>query len=430
MAHPARMGRLLRSPSPQRASTGLAGDPGEPGQVRLDLLRAGLDDPSTPIRARRKADVADRCRGVLRDFKPEVMLAGSQADVDLGKQLGVQQRAVQRAVRVVDAEAPAQRIERVLRAGELAARFVIFPMVNPLGLAQQMFGGHIGRYDFRSGTNFNRKWPDLFAAVGDTLGDRLTNDANENVRTIREAVSAWLDDQKPATALQRLRHLVMREAYDADYVLDLHCDDEAMIHLFVTPDSMAELGPLADWMGSVAQLTAEDSGGGSFDEVWPSLWTRLRAANPDKPIPFSARAATLEYAGRHDVHDELGKRDAENLFGYFQSQGFVTRPVGRQPEPAPLPRPLSGTQMLRVDQPGLLAYRVNLGDIVAKGQPIADLIALDGPGAFIERKPILAGTSGRVISRNTSKYVVPGDSIAKIVGEEPLSERTGYLLED
>jgi predicted deacylase len=159
--------------------------------------------------------------------------------------------------------------------GELSARFTIFPMVNPLGMGQRVFEDHVGRYDFRSGTNFNRRWPDLFAAVDAEVASKLTNDAAANVAIIRQAVRDWLDAQRPTTAMQKLRHLVMTEAYDADYVLDLHCDNEALVHLFVTPDSMAELGALADHMGSVAQLTAEDSGGGSFDEVWPSLWTRL-----------------------------------------------------------------------------------------------------------------------------------------------------------
>ena len=99
-------------------------------------------------------------------------------------------------------------------------------------------------------------------------------------------------------------------------------------------------------------------------------------------------------------------------------------------EAAPAPLPLSATEMLRVDQAGLLAYRVELGEMVEKGQPVADLIALDGPDAFTKRTPILAGTSGRVISRNMAKFVVPGNSIAKIVGSEPIAGREGYLLED
>lgn len=320
-------------------------------------------------------------------------------------------------------------LERADADGRLRARFSIVPMANPLGMGQIHFQTHLGRYDDRSGTNFNRKWPDLFAAVGESIAPRLTNDADTNLNLVRDAVRLWLDAQRPVTAMQKLRHAIMQEAYDADYVLDLHCDSEALVHLFVTPDSMDHLGALADHIGSVAQLTAEDSGGGSFDEVWPSLWTRLRAAYPDKPIPFSGVAATVEFRGQHDVFDSIGANDAENLMGFFIASRFVEG-AEKRVERAPAPSPLSATQMLRIDRAGLLAYRVELGDWVEKGQPIADIIALDGPGAFVERTPVLAGTSGRVISRLMNKYVFPGSSIAKIVGTEPLAERTGYLLED
>lgn len=321
-------------------------------------------------------------------------------------------------------------LEKADAEGRLRARFSIHPMVNPLGMSRIESETHLGRYDGRSGTNFNRRWPDLYAAIGDNVGPDLTNDADTNIRVIRQAVRNWLDAQTPQTAMQRLRHRVMCEAYDADYVLDLHCDDEALPHLFVTPESMNALAELADWMGSVAQLTAEDSGGGSFDEVWPSLWTRLRAAHPDKPIPFSGVAATLEYRGQHNVFDAVGRKDAENLFNFFIAKGFIDLPLPEASQPAPAPTPLSATQILRVDRAGLLAYRVELGEWVTKGQPIADLIALDGPEAFTARTPILAGTSGRVISRCMSKYVLPGSSIAKIAGTEPLPGREGYLLED
>ncbi len=66
-----------------------------------------------------------------------------------------------------------------------------------------------------------------------------------------------------------------------------------------------------------------------------------------------------------------------------------------------------------------------------KGQPIADLIALDGPEAFMARTPILAGTDGFVLSRVLDKYVQRGGSIMKIVGTQVLTGRKGgYLLED
>lgn len=314
--------------------------------------------------------------------------------------------------------------------GALKAKFVVLPMVNPLGMAQHLFQTHMGRYDFRSGTNFNRKWPDLYAAIAEDVASLLGDDADENKRIIRGAVKSWLDGQNPQTALQRQRIAVMKIAYDADYVLDLHCDDDADNHLFVTPDSMEELYALADWMESKAQLTAEDSGGGSFDEIWPTLWSRLRAAHPEKNIPFSGVAATLEYRGRPDVFDELGKPDADNLFAFFQAKGFIAGTPNRTPAKAPAPTSLDATEMLRVDDAGLIAYRVQVGDVVKKGQPVADLITLAGDGAFEKRTPILAGTDGFVLSRSVYKYAMPGTAIAKIVGREPIVGRKGYLLQD
>ena len=54
----------------------------------------------------------------LRHVDHQRILATRHADVDLGQQAGVQQRAVQRAVGVVDFQASAQRVERVGLAGE------------------------------------------------------------------------------------------------------------------------------------------------------------------------------------------------------------------------------------------------------------------------------------------------------------------------
>ena len=60
----------------------------------------------------------------------------------------------------------------------------------------------------------------------------------------------------------------------------------------------------------------------------------------------------------------------------------------------------------------------------------SDLVLAGGTEAM-SRAPILSGTDGFVLSRQTDKYVTRGDSIAKIVGTEVLAARKGaYLLED
>ena len=316
-------------------------------------------------------------------------------------------------------------------AGQLKARFTIFPSVNPLGLANYSLRHHIGRYDVQTGVNYNRRWPDLYPLVADTLAGKLGADPHANIQAIRAAVAAWIDAQRPATAIQQLRLLVLKSAVASDIVLDLHCDDDSLKHIFTSPELMPGLQDLADWMGVAATLTAEDSGGGSFDEVLPSLYRKARLANPGHPIPAGAETATLEYRGAADSFDALGQADAAGLFGFFAARGLIAADPCPRPRPAPDPTPFEATEVLRVDAPGLLAYRVELGDRVTTGQPIADLIAMDGPDAFIARRPILAGTNGFVLSRVSGKYVRRGAGIAKIVGTEVLPARAGgYLLED
>lgn len=316
------------------------------------------------------------------------------------------------------------------RRGELKAQFVVFPMVNPLGMADIQFGKLQGRYNRVSGVNHNRGWPSLYEAVADEVRSRLGDDADENVRLVRAALRDWVDRQPDLSAHQQWRRYVIGEACDADYVFDLHCDDDSLLHIFSVPQQKDNMQQLADWTGAVATLMTEDSGGNAFDEVWPLVWLRLAADCPDKPVPLPVVSCTLEYRGEPETFDRINRPDAENLFGYFQEQGLIDgAPVGNKGE-APAATDLRATEFVRSPGTGLLAFRVELGDRVEKGEPIADLIKLDGEGAFIERVPVLAGTSGMIISRPVYKYVWPNLSICKIVGEEIIESLGDLLLSD
>jgi len=315
--------------------------------------------------------------------------------------------------------------------GLLRARFTVMPAVNPLGLGQQSLRHHIGRYDTNTGVNFNRRWPDLFSLIRTQLSGRMGDDEVFNVNLIRAAVARWIDAQQPRTVAEQLRLLVLREAHDAEFVLDLHCDDDSLIHIFTSPELMPELQDLADWMGAAATLTAADSGGGSFDEVLPQLYRKVAQANPGKPVPMASATATLEYRGQADVFDTTGADDARRLWGFLCGRNLIDTDAGAPPSAAAEATPLEATEFVRTDRPGLVAYRVELGERVAKGQPVADLIAMDGPEAFMARTPILAGTDGLVLSRRLLKYAPRGTSIMKIVGTSVLPSRKGaYLLED
>ena len=315
-------------------------------------------------------------------------------------------------------------------AGELNALFVVFPMVNPLGMGDIEFGQHQGRYNRSSGVNHNRDWPVLYDAVGDGLAAKLGNDADENIQSVRGALRDWAASLPRVTAFDQWRQCVIAEACDADYVFDLHCADDSLLHIFSIPQLADNMQQLANWTGAAATLLAEDSGGGSFDEVWPAIWLRLARECADKPVPLPVVTCTLEYRGQGDTFDHLNRHDARNLYGYFQEQGLIGGTSLGAKGDAPAGTDLRATEYLRAPQAGLLAYWVELGDRVEKGDRIADLIQLDGDGAFVDRIPLLAGTAGQVISRKIVKYVWAGANISKIVGSEILESRSGSLLSD
>jgi hypothetical protein len=303
-------------------------------------------------------------------------------------------------------------------------------MVNPLGMGDIEFGQHQGRYNRASGVNHNRDWPVLYDAVGAELVEKLGDNAEENIKLVRSKLRDWVETLPQVTAADQWRRCVMQEACDADYVFDVHCDDDALVHIYTLPQLAENMQQLANWTGAAATLLAEDSGGGSFDEVWPAIWLRLAKACPNKPIPLPVVSCTLEYRGTGDTFDDLNRQDAQNLYGYFQEQGLIGgEPLGRKSD-SPAPTDLRATELLRAPRAGLLAYCVEPGDRVKKGDRIADLLQLDGEGAFIDRVPLFAGTSGQVISRKIWKYVWADAGISKIVGNEILESRSGNLLSD
>ena len=316
------------------------------------------------------------------------------------------------------------------QAGELGAQFVLLPMVNPLGMGDIEFGQHQGRYDRDTGINHNRQWPDLYSAVDKSLGDRLGSDEKENIRLVRGAVAKWLESYPQVKARDQWRHAVVSEAYDADYVFDLHCDDDSLLYIYTVPQQQETMRVLANYTGAAATLLAEDGGGNSFDEVWPAIWIKLAKEYPDKAIPMMRASCTLEYRGQIDTFDAMNRQDAKNLFGYFQAEGLIGGDAQASPIEAPVATDLRATEIIRAEHAGLVAYCVELGEKVAKGQKIADLIYLDGEQAFVGRTPVIAGTSGIILSRNTNKYVWRGAGITKIVGSEILGSRGDFLLED
>ncbi len=323
-----------------------------------------------------------------------------------------------------------ERLHAADKAGELGAEFVVFPMVNPLGMGDIEFGKHQGRYNRASGVNHNRGWLELYDLLAADFAAGLGDDGADNVARVRAALRAGAAELPEKTAFEQWQKILITEACDADYVFDLHCDDDALMYIYTLPQMADDMRKLADWTGAAATLLAEEGGGNSFDEVWPAVWLRLARENPDCPVPLPILSCTLEYRGQIDTFDTLNRRDAENLYGFFQEQGLIGGDAIAGKGSAAAPTDLRATEFLRAPAAGLVVFCVELGQRVERGERIADLLLLDGDQAFVERRPLLAGTSGLVLSRTINKYVWTDANVAKIVGDEILESRSGNLLSD
>jgi uncharacterized protein len=310
--------------------------------------------------------------------------------------------------------------------GDILGEIIVVPMANPIGLDQVINEVVSGRFDLRDRRNFNRHYPLLADAVADAVRDQLGDDAAANVATIRRALRAGLAAQTPTDEGDALRHTLLAMSIDADYVLDLHCDDEAPMHLYMG-DALWETGgaELAAQLGAVVTLTAPESGDNPFDEANSAVWWSLREKLGDAhPIPPACLAVTIELRGMPDVSDALAAADAEALFRFLQRRGLIAGDPGPLPALSHGPTPLAGVDMITAPVAGIVAYHKALGDIIAVGDVVADIV---NP-ATGRRTQVKAKTSGPLWSRLVNKVVPAGEVVAKVAGTAPLPGKGKALL--
>jgi len=317
------------------------------------------------------------------------------------------------------------------RANAIQCDITIVPVANPIGLAQVINGYHAGRSDLAGNGNFNRHWPDLFAGLQDRVADKLGADPVANAVVIRDAIKADLAERSTLDEAEQLKLTLSRLACDADIVLDVHCDDDSLMHLYMPAEHWAEYKDLAAELGAVACMTSSDSGSFCFDETFSLPWNKLRAAiGAQYPIPAAPFVTTLELRGQPDVFDELGEKDAKAIYRFLQRHGVIAGNPGPAPELLCTATPLDAADVPLSPASGLLAYKRNLGDRVKKGDLLAELIDPLAEDVAAARIQLRASNDGLILSRRQSKLVRAGDYINMIVGTEVLSHRTAKLMTD
>lgn len=315
------------------------------------------------------------------------------------------------------------------KGGLISGEIVLIPYANPIGLAQWINDEHMGRHELRGGSNFNREWPDLEPATIAAVEGRLTQDAAQNVALIRAALVEAVKQRRNRHTLDSLKHCLMAESVAADYVLDLHCDDNALLHLYTLPPHWGEIKDLAAELEAEVVLLDEGAAGGAFDESNARPWVTLQRRFPEHPIPLACFATTVELRGEADVSDELGSQDGGALFRYLLKRGLIAGAAAATPPLKCEATQIDACAVLRAPTTGILAYKAELGESVTAGQVIAELIdPTAAPGA--ERQSIRAEAPGLLFNLRAGRYVQAHHPIAKIAGQEPLAAHLAYSGED
>ncbi len=319
-------------------------------------------------------------------------------------------------------------LDRIDARGDISGEIVLVPVANPIGVSQWRDDWLQGRFNFSDGINFNRRYPDLAATVAGRVQDRLGDDADTNIRLIREACGRALDAIRPEDETAHLKHKLMKTAHDADIVLDLHCDHQAIMHVYIGASLWPAARDLSAWMGASATLLADDSGVTPFDEACSRIWWKLAKRFPAHPVPPACLAATVELRGLADLSHEMAAEDADNIIRFMIGRGLIRGAVADPPALPNTATPLSAVEHIKSPVPGVVVFSKQPGDSILAGDVVAEVIN-PLPSKTAERThPVRAAADGFLFARSADRFARPGRILAKIAGRKPLKNKGANLL--
>ncbi|WP_127560525.1 succinylglutamate desuccinylase/aspartoacylase family protein [Saccharospirillum alexandrii] len=310
-----------------------------------------------------------------------------------------------------------EKLDALEQAGQIRQRIVIVPFANPVGMNQRLFGKFPGRFDATTGQNFNRGMSLSTGALTHRVGHLLNAEADRNDVQVRAALRQLVEEKPAHYEIEALHKALLSQSIDAHLMLDLHCDDHALPHVFYG-DHQRPIGTqLADCLGFAIRLEEDVRGTVAFDGSHTQPWITL-AENTGKPFAEPCFAATVELRGQKDVSDALARQDAEGLLAFLEQQGFVSNSSAKA-------QPQQGdTLSINVDQVkvitspanGLVVYHRALGDWVDAGDLLAEIVLLDSHRP--ERVQVPAPASGRLFSQTNTFLTSPGASIGMIASKD------------
>jgi len=321
-----------------------------------------------------------------------------------------------------------QALLELEQAETLQSQIVLVPVANPIGLAQQIQGSALGRFDLSTGINFNRGFQHLTPALLAEIGAQLNHDARHNQTLIRQTAQQILAQQTATDETSALKLMLQSLAIDADLVLDLHCDNQAVLHLYCgTPLAEPSLR-LAAHLKAQALLTSKLPGDDPFDDSCSRHWWELQEQlGARASIPLACLSLTVELRGETDVSHDYAQQDASGILNFLRETGHIACAPAELAQLQGLASPcqatpLEGVEPVTAPHAGVVVFQREIGATIRAGEVIAYL--LDPASAAVTA--LRASVDGIMFARIARRYVSAGSRIAKIAGAK--AYRSGKLL--
>ncbi|MDL2185751.1 succinylglutamate desuccinylase/aspartoacylase family protein [Pseudomonas sp. ChxA] len=276
------------------------------------------------------------------------------------------------------------RLQACQAQGRLRGSVTVVPQANPFGIGQFRQGKLLGRFHEATGQNFNRAFDHSLAM------------------------------ERPASNLAQWQKSLVQLAADADLVLDLHTDDEALPYLYIHHSFWPEQGlALAAALQVEVVIVWDEGGDGSFEE------TLINHGAP-------RLAATVELRGQADVSDALAQQDADGLWAWLCINGVIDEVADIREWQGEVVD-MGCMETVLAPCAGVLVFERNLGDPVEEGERFARIIGR--PGDPSSEVILRAAQTGRMVTGHRERLVAQGSVVAKFTGTRLSDSYSGGVLD-
>ena len=309
-----------------------------------------------------------------------------------------------------------RHLEQLDAGNALAVEIIIVPFANPIGLRQRSFGHVTGRCDWHTGQNFNRAMAISQQSLIETLGDAFGEDATENDRILRAGLKKLVAERKDNFEIESLHKTLLSLSIDAHYMIDMHCDDIALPHLFIGQHQHETGLKLAQSLGFGICLEEDVTGTVAFDGTHTQPWVVLEKHVGRKLFSEPCFATTLELRGNQDVSPELAEQDCLGILDFLAKEKLIKVSVKEITAAVPKHLRVDQVKLIRAEVSGIVTYRKKLGDYIKTGETFADIVLLDQPSP--KSIPVVAPSEGILFSTTGHYFTTRGQTIAMLATDE------------